>query len=88
MIATGSSAILHALAFLLLILGSDALARYQTATGAVLDSNTGLLSLTLDQFANLKSLFFVIGGVTFEFTANAQIWPVRTLYPFFSTPRY
>ena len=61
-----------------LILNPDALERYQTATGAVFDSTTQLLSLTLAQFANLKSLFFVIGGVTFEFTANAQIWPVSS----------
>lgn len=55
----------------------DALARYQTATGAVFDDVTGLLQLTLAQFASLQSLFFTINGVTVEFTANAQIWPVR-----------
>ncbi|KIP11109.1 hypothetical protein PHLGIDRAFT_114776 [Phlebiopsis gigantea 11061_1 CR5-6] len=59
----------------LTMIATDAFQKYQTATGAVLDNNTGLLSLTLAQFVNLKSLFFVIGGVTFEFTANAQIWP-------------
>lgn len=46
------------------------------ATGAVPDPNTGLLRLTPAQFANLQSMFFTINGTTFEFTANAQIWPV------------
>ncbi|EKM61622.1 uncharacterized protein PHACADRAFT_248326 [Phanerochaete carnosa HHB-10118-sp] len=59
----------------LMQIATDAFQRYQTATGAVLDDNTGLLSLTLDQFSSLQSLSYVIGGVTFEFTANAQIWP-------------
>ena len=36
---------------------------------------TGLLTLTQSQFANLKSLFFNIGGVSYELTPNAQIWP-------------
>ncbi|KAH8112686.1 acid protease [Phellopilus nigrolimitatus] len=30
---------------------------------------------TSDQLDNLQSLFFNIGGTTYEFTANAQIWP-------------
>ncbi|THH21222.1 hypothetical protein EW146_g287 [Bondarzewia mesenterica] len=59
----------------LILLASDALKRYQSATGAVADANTGLLRLTTAQFNNLKSLFFTIGGTTFELTANAQIWP-------------
>ncbi|KAG6817907.1 hypothetical protein H0H87_012375 [Tephrocybe sp. NHM501043] len=54
-------------------------------TGAVPDNNTGLLRITSAQLANLKSLFFTINGVsaklglnvlvTYEFTANAQLWP-------------
>lgn len=59
----------------LVLLASDALRRYQTATGAVADNNTGLLRLTTAQFNSLQSLFFTIGGTTFELTANAQIWP-------------
>ena len=43
---------------------ADAFDTYQTLTGAVLDSNTGLLRLTPDQFANLQSLFFQIGDVS------------------------
>ncbi|KAJ3573547.1 hypothetical protein NP233_g2369 [Leucocoprinus birnbaumii] len=39
------------------------------------DNNTGLLRLTTAQFANLQSLFFTTNGVTYELTANAQIWP-------------
>ncbi|EKM61855.1 uncharacterized protein PHACADRAFT_248745 [Phanerochaete carnosa HHB-10118-sp] len=59
----------------LLLLASDAFAAYQQLTGAVLDPTTGLLSLTPAQFANLQSLFFNIGGTTYEFIPNAQIWP-------------
>lgn len=36
---------------------------------------TGLLKLTASEFENLQSLFFVIGGVQYELTPNAQIWP-------------
>ncbi|KAI0078070.1 acid protease [Panus rudis PR-1116 ss-1] len=59
----------------LLLIASDALATYQSLTGAVPDNNTGLLRLTPDQFSNLESLFFTIGDETFEFTPNAQAWP-------------
>ncbi|KAM5544280.1 hypothetical protein V8D89_001940 [Ganoderma adspersum] len=59
----------------LILIATDALTRYQRATGAVADRATGLLRLTTAQFANLQSLFFTIGGVTFELTPNAQIWP-------------
>ena len=40
-----------------------------------MDNATGLLSISESQFENLESLFFTIGGTTFEMTANAQIWP-------------
>ncbi|TBU21523.1 acid protease [Dichomitus squalens] len=59
----------------LLLIASDALATYQSLTGAVADENTGLLRLTPAQFADLQSLFFQIGDNTFEFTPNAQAWP-------------
>ncbi|KAK0199003.1 aspartic peptidase A1 [Armillaria mellea] len=59
----------------LTLIASDAFRKYQSATGAVLDSATGLLRLTPTQFSNLKSLFFKIGGVSYELTPNAQIWP-------------
>ncbi|KAF8519885.1 acid protease [Hysterangium stoloniferum] len=60
---------------ILMLIATNAFNTYKSATGAVLDNNTGLLRLTTTQFANLTSLFFVIGGTTFEFTANAQAWP-------------
>ncbi|KAF9243102.1 acid protease [Melanogaster broomeanus] len=43
--------------------------------GCTLDQATGLLTITADQYDSLQSLFFNIGGSTYEFTANAQIWP-------------
>ena len=63
----------------LLLLATDAFQAYQQATGAQLDNTTGLLTLTESQFNNLQSLFFNIGGTTYEFTANAQIWPVSLI---------
>ncbi|EKM61854.1 uncharacterized protein PHACADRAFT_248741 [Phanerochaete carnosa HHB-10118-sp] len=60
----------------LTLLASNALATYEELTGAVLDDvDTGLLTITAAQFANLQSLFFTIGSTTFEFTPNAQLWP-------------
>jgi hypothetical protein len=48
---------------------------YVKATGAVSDDTTGLLRITEEQYNNLKSLFFEIGGTRFELISNAQIWP-------------
>ncbi|KZT08681.1 aspartic proteinase precursor [Laetiporus sulphureus 93-53] len=59
----------------LTLIASDAFSRYQQATGAVQDENTGLLRITADQYDQLESLYFNIGGQIYEFTANAQIWP-------------
>ncbi|KAI9460631.1 aspartic peptidase A1 [Lactarius psammicola] len=59
----------------LILIATDAFARYKTATGGVNDAPTGLLRITSTQFNNLQSLFFTTGGRTFELTANAQIWP-------------
>ncbi|KAI0917457.1 hypothetical protein AcW1_007348 [Taiwanofungus camphoratus] len=59
----------------LLLIASDAFQAYQQATGATMDHTTGLLTITEEQYNNLQSLYFTIGGTTFEFTANAQIWP-------------
>ena len=55
---------------------TDALSKYQRATGAVLDNNTGLLRLTTTQFNSLQNLNFKIGSTTYTLTPNAQIWPV------------
>ena len=59
----------------LVLIASDAFQTYQTSTGATLDQTTGLLSITEDQLNNLQSMFFSIGGQTFELTPNAQLWP-------------
>jgi len=54
---------------------SDAFDKYQTATGGTLDSSTGLLKISSEQYNNLSSLCFQIGDVSYELTPNAQIWP-------------
>ncbi|KAM5531862.1 hypothetical protein V8D89_014492 [Ganoderma adspersum] len=59
----------------LVLLATDAFEAYQNATGAVLDETTGLLKITKDQYANLKSLFFTRYDTKYEFVPNAQIWP-------------
>ncbi|OAX44334.1 acid protease [Rhizopogon vinicolor AM-OR11-026] len=59
----------------LLLLATEAFQAYQKATGATQDQTTGLLTITQRQYNKLKSLYFNIGGVTYEFTPNAQIWP-------------
>ena len=47
-----------------LSLTTDAFDAYQNMTGATMDSNTGLLTVTEDQYSSLKSMFFNIGGVS------------------------
>ncbi|KAL1745801.1 aspartic peptidase domain-containing protein [Schizophyllum fasciatum] len=59
----------------LLMIATDAFEAYKKDTGAKMDEVTGLLTVTEEQFKHLKSLFFKIGGTTFEFTPNAQKWP-------------
>jgi cathepsin E len=59
----------------LTLIATNAFNRYRQLTGAVPDSATGLLRLTSAQFANLQNLSFIINGVTYSLTANAQIWP-------------
>ncbi|KAF8628655.1 hypothetical protein AX15_003786 [Amanita polypyramis BW_CC] len=59
----------------LLLLATDSFQAYQQATGAAIDSASGLLTITQAEYNNLQSLFFNIGSTTFELTANAQIWP-------------
>lgn len=44
-------------------------------TGAILDSTTGLLTITSSQYADLKTLSFNIGDTTYNLIPNAQIWP-------------
>ncbi|KAG2032183.1 aspartic peptidase domain-containing protein [Suillus americanus] len=59
----------------LILIASDAFVKYQVATGATLDQSTGLLQISSDQYDQLQSLYFTIGGVTYELIPNGQIWP-------------
>ncbi|KAG1812711.1 acid protease [Suillus variegatus] len=59
----------------LILIASDAFNIYQSATGATLDKTTGLLQISSDQYEQLSSLYFTIGGITYELTPNGQIWP-------------
>ncbi|KAG2048393.1 acid protease [Suillus hirtellus] len=59
----------------LIYIASDAFHKYQSATGAILNENVGLLQISSAQYEKLSSLYFAIGGVTYELTPNAQIWP-------------
>lgn len=59
----------------LLLLATDAFAKYQASTGGVPDAATGLLRITPQQFISLQNLDFHIGGTTFTLVPNAQIWP-------------
>ena len=54
---------------------ADAFQRYQSLTGATPDSTTGLLTITSSQYANLQTLSFDIGGISYDLIPNAQIWP-------------
>lgn len=54
---------------------SDAYNSYVNATGAIFDKTTQLLKIDSDQYAKLQSLYLNIGNRTYEFNANAQIWP-------------
>ena len=47
----------------LVLIATDAFNRYQTATGGVSDSNTGLLRITSGQYSRLQSLSFHVQGV-------------------------
>ncbi|KFH73268.1 hypothetical protein MVEG_00486 [Podila verticillata NRRL 6337] len=58
----------------LLLLATDAFQAFEQATGGVLDTTTDLLRITQEQFSQLQSLYFVVGGTTFEITPNALIW--------------
>ena len=47
----------------LILIATNALTKYKSATGAVSDSATGLLRITSTQYLNLKSMFFTKNGV-------------------------
>ncbi|KAI0333918.1 acid protease [Cubamyces sp. BRFM 1775] len=60
----------------MILLASDVFAKYIDLVGAVpAPEAPGFYKITVDQYANLQSLFFTIHNVLYEFTANAQIWP-------------
>ncbi|KAG2114836.1 acid protease [Suillus clintonianus] len=59
----------------LILIATDAFREYQSATGGTPDEATGLLKISLDQYKQLSSLHFTIGGVIYELTPNGQIWP-------------
>ncbi|KAG1842527.1 acid protease [Suillus subalutaceus] len=58
-----------------ILIASDAFDKYQSATGATFDESTEMLKISSDQYDQLSSLYFTTGGVTYELTPNAQIWP-------------
>ncbi|KII86951.1 hypothetical protein PLICRDRAFT_113595 [Plicaturopsis crispa FD-325 SS-3] len=57
------------------LIPSDAFTLYKQQTGATVDSTTGLLTISADQYAKLSNLNFVINGATHALTPNAQLWP-------------
>ncbi|EIW53178.1 aspartic peptidase A1 [Trametes versicolor FP-101664 SS1] len=59
----------------LILIASDAFQRYQDFTGAKADDDTGLLSITQEQYGNLQNLYFKIGDIDYALTPDAQIWP-------------
>lgn len=46
-----------------MMISGDAFEAYQQATGATMDNTTGLLKFTPEQYKQLESMFFNIGGV-------------------------
>ncbi|KAG1721420.1 acid protease [Suillus lakei] len=58
-----------------ILIATDAFNKYRSETGATLDAATGLLKISPEQYNKLSSLYFTIGGATYELTPNAQIWP-------------
>ncbi|KAK2465527.1 hypothetical protein APHAL10511_002419 [Amanita phalloides] len=59
----------------LILIATNAFNTYKSQTGGVLDSTTGLLRITSTQYSNLKTLNFIVNGVTYGLTPNGQIWP-------------
>ncbi|KAF5380686.1 hypothetical protein D9757_007042 [Collybiopsis confluens] len=59
----------------LIMIAEDAFLKYKALIGAEMDEKTSLLKLSADKVKNLQSMYFHVGGTTFELTANGQIWP-------------
>ncbi|CAE6455707.1 unnamed protein product [Rhizoctonia solani] len=47
----------------------------ESLPGSKVDQRTKLLEIPKESVGKMKSLFFVINGVSYEFTPNAQLWP-------------
>ncbi|KAG2076958.1 aspartic proteinase from Irpex Lacteus [Suillus decipiens] len=58
-----------------ILIATDALAKYQSATGATKDEATGYLVISSANYSALQNLDFNIGNETYTLTPNAQIWP-------------
>jgi len=65
----------------LVLLATNGLTRYKSATGAVVDGATGLLRITSAQFSALQSLFFTAGGVHILFLSIHE--PILINFNFF-----
>ncbi|KAK2465535.1 hypothetical protein APHAL10511_002427 [Amanita phalloides] len=59
----------------LILIATDAFNTYKSQTGGVMDSATKLLKITSSQYSDLKTLNFIVNGVTYGLTPNGQIWP-------------
>ncbi|KZT04938.1 aspartic peptidase A1 [Laetiporus sulphureus 93-53] len=59
----------------LILLATDAFNEYKSLTGAEMDNNVEMLKITREQYSQLKSMYFNINGIKYEFTRDAQIWP-------------
>ncbi|CAE6484320.1 unnamed protein product [Rhizoctonia solani] len=47
----------------------------ESLPGSKIAQSTKLLEIPKDSVGKMKSLFFVINGISYEFTPNAQLWP-------------
>ncbi|KZV96746.1 acid protease [Exidia glandulosa HHB12029] len=70
----------------LVLLADDAFESYLATTGAVIDNNVGLFTVTPDQFATLPTLEVILSGVTFPLTPDAQRLPAQLVPAFGGDP--
>lgn len=59
----------------LVLLATEAFNVYTNTTGAKVDEGAGLLKIENQDYERLESLYFKVGGTTFELTKNAQTFP-------------
>ncbi|CUA69744.1 hypothetical protein RSOLAG22IIIB_08667 [Rhizoctonia solani] len=50
-------------------------AYYRSILGSKIDKSTGLLEIPEESLEKMKDMSFVINGVSYELTPNAQLWP-------------